>query len=239
MTDTLPPTLFTTPSTPYSTSKVKALPIREKPAYRVATGAETCNLAELLAVIIGGSEQIETAERLLARFGTLHKLAGAHVNEIASVKGVGAQTALRLKASLALGRKLLEPEDERPQISSPSSAAAILMPRMAHRPQEYLLVVTCDTRYRMLDITEVYHGSLNSAAVRIAEVFKPAIQQNGAAIVVAHNHPSGDPDPSPEDVAITRAIVQSGKLLDILVLDHLIIGNPSWVSLKEKGLGFS
>lgn len=232
-------TLFTTLATPYNTPKVKTLPIREKPAYRVATGAETCNLAELLAVIIGGYEQIETAERLLARFGTLHKLAGAHANEVASIKGVGAQTALRLKASLALGRRLLEPEDERPQINSPSSAAALLMPRMAHRLQEFLLVMTCDTRNRVLDITEVYHGSLNSAAVRIAEVFKPAIQQNGAAIVVAHNHPSGDPDPSPEDVAITRALVQSGKLLDISVLDHLILGNPNWVSLKERGLGFS
>lgn len=232
-------TLFTTLPTPYTTPKVKTLPIREKPAYRVATGAETCNLAELLAVIIGGNEQIETAERLLTRFGTLHKLASAHVNEVASIKGIGAQTALRLKASMALGRKLLEPEDERPQINSPSSAAALLMPRMAHRLQEYLLVMTCDTRNRVLDITEVYHGSLNSAAVRIAEVFKPAIQLNGAAIVVAHNHPSGDPDPSPEDVAITRALVQSGKLLDISVLDHLILGNPNWVSLKERGLGFS
>ncbi len=239
MTDPLPPTLFTTPLTPYSTPKVKALPIREKPAYRVATGADACNLAELLAVIIGGSEQIETAERLLFRFGTLHKLAGAHVNEIASVKGVGSQTALRLKASLAIGRKLLEPEDERPLVNSPSSAAEIFVPRMAYRQQEYLLVITCDTRHRVLEITEVYHGSLNSAAVRIAEVFKPAIQQNGAAIVIAHNHPSGDPDPSPEDVAITRAMVQSGKLLDISVLDHLIIGNPNWVSLKERGLGFS
>ena len=239
MTDTYSPTLFTTPPNPYATPKVKALPIREKPAYRVATGADACNLAELLAVIIGGSEQIEIAERLLARFGTLHKLAGAHANEIASVKGVGAQTALRLKASLALGRRLLEPEDERPLVNSPSSAAAIFVPRMAYRQQEYLLVITCDTRHRVLEITEVYHGSLNSAAVRIAEVFKPAIQQNGAAIVIAHNHPSGDPDPSPEDVAITRAIVQSGKLLDISVLDHLIIGNPNWVSLKERGLGFS
>jgi len=239
MTDPIPPTRFSTPPAPDTTPKLKTLPIREKPAYRVATGAETCNLAELLAVIIGGSEQIETAERLLARFGTLHKLAGAHVNEIASVKGVGAQTALRLKASLALGRKLLEPEDERPLIGSPSAAAAILQPRMAHRPQEYLLVLTCDTRNRLLDITEVYHGSLNSSAVRIAEVFKPAIQQNAAAIVVAHNHPSGDPDPSPEDVAVTRAIVQSGKLLDIAVLDHIVVGPARWVSLKERGLGFS
>ena len=239
MTDTHSPTLFTTLPTPYATPKLKALPIKEKPAYRVATSAEACNLAELLAVIIGGSEQIEVAERLLVRFGTLNKLANAHVNEIANIKGVGAQTALRLKAALALGRKLLEPEDERPLIGSPSAAAAILQPRMAHRPQEYLLVLTCDTRNRLLDITEVYHGSLNSSAVRIAEVFKPAIQQNAAAIVVAHNHPSGDPDPSPEDVAVTRAIVQSGKLLDIAVLDHIVVGHAHWISLKERGLGFS
>lgn len=231
------PFLLQSPS-PYDLPKVKVLPLKEKPAYRVSTSAETCNLAELLAVIIGGNEQIETAERLLTRFGSVHKLAQAHVNEIANVKGIGAQTALRLKAALALGRRLLEPECERPMIQSPTDAALILMPRLAHRPQEFLMTVTMDTRNRVLDIVEVYHGSLNSAAIRVGEVFKAAIQQNAAAIVIAHNHPSGDPTPSPEDVAITRAIVQSGKLLDIQVLDHLVIGNDRWLSLKEQGLGF-
>ena len=223
----------------YTLPRLKHLPVCEHPAYRVAKDSDACSLAELLAVIIGGSTQIEVAERLLAQFGTIQKIAQAHVAEIAKVQGVGNQTALRLKASLALGRKLLQPEDERPTIQSPSDAAQILMPMLAHREQEYMVVMALDTRNRMLDVVEIYHGSLNSSMVRIGELFKPALQRNAAAILIAHNHPSTDPTPSPEDVSVTRAIVQAGKLLDVSVLDHLVIGLSRWVSLKEKGLGFS
>ena len=91
----------------------------------------------------------------------------------------------------------------------------------------------------MLDISEIYHGSLNSSMVRVGEVFKPALQRNAASVLVAHNHPSSDPTPSPEDVTVTRAIVQAGKLLDVSVVDHIICGLSRWVSLKEQGLGFS
>lgn len=224
---------------PYLQPKVKLLPLKEQPAYRVSVNAETCNLAELLAVIIGGKEQIETAERMLARFGSVQKLAQAHVNEIACLKGVGSTTALRLKAALALGRKLLEPQEERLEISSPAKAAAILMPRLAHLQQEYLVTLLLDTRNRVIEVVEVYRGSLNCSSVRIGEIYKAAIQQSAAGIVISHNHPSGDPTPSPEDVAVTRAIVQAGKLMDINCLDHLIIGQGRWISLKESGLGFN
>lgn len=223
----------------YTLPRLKHLPVCEQPGYRVAKDSDACSLAELLAVIIGGSTQIEIAERLLAQFGTIQKIAQAHVMEIAKVQGVGNQTALRLKASLALGRKLLQPEDERPAIQSPADAAQILMPMLAHREQEYMIVMPLDTRNRMLDAVEIYHGSLNSSMVRIGELFKPALQRNAAGIIIAHNHPSTDPTPSPEDVSVTRAIVQAGKLLDVSVLDHLVIGLSRWVSLKEKGLGFS
>ncbi|KPL75537.1 hypothetical protein ADN00_12915 [Ornatilinea apprima] len=227
-----------TPQT-YTLPRLKHLPVCEQPGYRVAKDSDACSLAELLAVIIGGSTQIEIAERLLAQYGTVQKIAHAHVMEIAKVQGVGNQTALRLKASLALGRKLLQPEDERPAIHSPGDAAQILMPMLAHREQEYMIVMPLDTRNRMLDVVEIYHGSLNSSMVRIGELFKPALQRNAAGIIIAHNHPSTDPTPSPEDVSVTRAIVQAGKLLDVPVLDHLVIGLSRWVSLKEKGLGFS
>jgi len=223
----------------YTLPRLKHLPVCEQPGYRVAKDSDACSLAELLAVIVGGSTQIEIAERLLAQFGSVQKIAQAHVMEIAKVQGVGNQTALRLKASLALGRKLLQPEDERPAIHSPGDAAQILMPMLAHREQEYMIVMPLDTRNRMLDAVEVYHGSLNSSMVRIGELFKPALQRNAAGIIIAHNHPSTDPTPSPEDVSVTRAIVQAGKLLDVSVLDHLVIGLSRWVSLKEKGLGFS
>jgi DNA repair protein RadC len=221
------------------TSRLKLLPIKETPAYRVAANADDCNLAELLAVIIGGSDQLEVAERVIGKFGTVKGLALAHPEEIAALQGVGKQTALRIKAAITLGRKILQPEEEHTTIHSPGDAAAILSPILAYREQEYLVVLVLDTRNRVIDTVEIYRGSLNSSPVRVAELFKPAIQRNAAAIILSHNHPSGDPSPSPEDISLTRTIVQAGKLMDIDCLDHLIIGSGRFVSLKEKGLGFS
>lgn len=164
------------------------------------------------------------------------------MSEIGSIKGIGQQTAIRLKAALSLGKKLsLEAEDQL-RIHSPADAAALVQYEMSLLEQEYLKVFLLDTRNRLIEIIELYHGSVNCAQVRVAEVFKPAIQRMARALILAHNHPSGDPTPSPDDVALTRAIVQAGRLLDIEVLDHLIIGRttPSgFLSLKERGLGFS
>lgn len=234
------PYLFHSPQLqPYTLPRLKHLPVREQPVSRVTQDSDACSLAELLAVIIGGSSQIEAAERLLAQFGSIQKIAQAHVHEIAGIPGVSNLTAVRLKAALALGRKLLQPENERIVIHSPGDAAQVLIPILAHREQEYLVVMPLDTRHHVLDVCEVYHGSLNSSMVRIGELFKPALQRNAASILIAHNHPSTDPSPSPEDIQMTRAMVQAGKLLDVLVLDHLVIGLSRWVSLKERGLGFS
>lgn len=224
----------------YPPPRIHLLPLREQPAYRVTQDADACNLAELLAAIVGGSQQIEAAEALLARFGTVGSLAQAHVNELATVRGVGEKTAVRLKAALALGKRLLGPEVDRPVITSPQDAAAILMPLLCHRDQEFLVVIPLSTRNHVLDVVEVYHGSLNSAQVRVAEVFKPAVRLNAASIILAHNHPSGSETPSPDDVSVTRAIIEAGKLLDIEVLDHVICGSSGrYVSLKQRGLGFS
>jgi DNA repair protein RadC len=155
------------------------------------------------------------------------------------VHGVGQQTAVRIKAALSLGLKLQEPADERPVINSPADAAALVVNEMSLLQQEYLKVILLDRRNRVMDIIEVYHGSVSSAQVRIAEVFKPAVQRMASAIIVLHNHPSGDCTPSPDDVAVTRAIVQAGKLLDVETLDHLIIAGSRFALLKEKGLGFN
>ena len=232
-------TLFT-PQTPYKLPKLKTLPLRDQPAYRVTSNAAACSLAELLAAVIGGGQQIEIAEGVLARFGRdVQRIYKAHVAELASVRGVGQQTAVRIKAALALGLKLHEPAGERPAINSPADAAALVQYEMSLLEQEYLKVMLLDTRNRVLDIVEVYHGSVNSSQVHVGELFKPAIQRMAPAIIAIHNHPSQDPTPSPDDVAVTRAIVQAGKLLDISLLDHLVIGGSRWVSLKERGLGFS
>jgi len=233
-------TLFT-PQTPYKLPKLKTLPLRDQPAYRVTSNAAACSLAELLAAVIGGGQQIEIAEGVLARFGRdVQRIYKAHVAELASVRGVGQQTAVRIKAALALGLKLHEPAGERPAINSPADAAALVQYEMSLLEQEYLKVMLLDTRNRVLEIVEVYHGNVSATQVSVGELFKPAVQRMAPAIIAIHNHPSGDPTPSPDDVAVTRAIVQAGKLLDISLLDHLIIGGEGrWVSLKERGLGFS
>jgi DNA repair protein RadC len=225
----------------YDLPRLKLLPLREQPAYRVAAHPEACNLSELLAAIVGGPKQIEIAEALIATFGNITRLQQAHASEIAGVKGIGPQTAIRLKAALTLARKALqESEPERSTIHNPSDAAALVQYEMSLLDQEHLRVILLDTRNKVIAVEEIYHGSINTAQVRVAELFKPAIQRNAAAIIVCHNHPSGEATPSPEDVAVTRAIVQAGKLLDITVLDHLVLGRPAgcFVSLKERGLGF-
>lgn len=133
---------------------------------------------------------------------------------------------------------LLRP-DHRESIQSPQDVAAMLMVEMGGLEQEELRAVMLDTKNHVLEVVMVYRGTINSSAVRVAEVFKAAIRRNAAAIILAHNHPSGDPSPSSEDVAVTREIVEAGKLLGIELLDHLVIGSSGrWVSLRERGLGF-
>jgi len=145
----------------------------------------------------------------------------------------------QIKAALELGRRLLvSSPDDRPQVLSPGDAANLLMLEMGLLEQEHLRIVLLDTRNRVLSISTVYIGSLNTSMVRVGELFREAIRHNAAAVIVAHNHPSGDPTPSPEDVAVTKQIVQAGKLLDISVLDHIVVGRGRFVSLKERGLGF-
>ncbi len=236
------PTLDLQVQTPYELPKLKLRPLREQPAYRVAHNATACNLVELLAAVVGDAQQIEIAEELLKRFKGLTGLYRANIAEIAAVPGIGQSTAASLVASLELGKRLaMDVPEEPPTINSPADAARLVQYEMSVLDQEHLRVIVLNTRNRVLDIVEVYKGSLNSAQIRVAEIFRPAIRLNAAAIIVLHNHPSGSVDPSPDDVAVTRAMVEAGKNLDVSVLDHIIIGNSHgrrWVSLKERGLGF-
>jgi DNA repair protein RadC len=224
----------------YEQPQLKNLPLREQPAYRVSQNVNACNLTELLAAVIGGQRQIEISQALLARFeGDIRRLYLAHPAELAKVKGINQATAVRIKAALNLGLRLNLPPEERPAINSPADAAALVQYDMSLLEKEHLRVLLLDRRNRVQEIEEVYQGSVNSSQIRVGEVFRAAIRQLASAIVVVHNHPSGDPTPSPDDVAVTRAIVQAGKLLDVECLDHLIIGQGRWVSLKERGLGFT
>jgi DNA repair protein RadC len=224
----------------YEQPKLKSLPLREQPAYRVTQNASACNLTELLAAVIGGQRQIETSQALLERFnGDIRRLYQAHPAEITAAKGISQATAARIKAALNLGLRLNTPSEERPMINSPADAAALVQYEMSLLEKEHLRVIMLDRRNRVLDTEEIYQGSVSSAQVRVGEIFHAAVGRLASAIIIVHNYPSGDPTPSPDDVAVTRAIVQAGKLLDIETLDHLIIGQGRWVSLKELGLGFS
>ncbi len=224
---------------------MKDLPVSERPRERLKEqGAQALSTQELIAILlrvgVKGQSAVRLAERLLVQCGGLGGLSRASVAELSAVKGIGSAKAVQVKAALELGRRLtIAVPDERPIVKSPADAANLLMIEMSAHEQEHMRVLLLDTRNRVMGSPTIYIGNLNTAVVRIAELFREAIRQNCAAIIVAHNHPSGDPTPSPEDVRVTEQIVAAGKLLDIDVLDHLVIGQQRFVSLKERGLGFS
>jgi len=220
--------------------RVCDLPAEDRPLYRLQqVGASALSTSELLALVLGAPRGPGMAERLLSRFGSLHQLARAGKAQLLQVHGIGEAQAGRLLAVLELSRRLqAPPADEKLRITCPADGARLLLPLLRHLEQEELHVILLDTRNQVLDVCAVYRGSLNTSMVRLAEIFRPAIEAPAAALIMAHNHPSGDPAPSPDDLQVTRQAVQAGALLDVSVLDHLIIGNGVYTSLKERGLGF-
>jgi DNA repair protein RadC len=224
--------------------RITDLSTSDRPRERLAAlGAEALSNAELVAILlrsgIVGQNVLELAQRLLAEAGGLTGLHRMSYLELCRRRGIGKAKAAQLKAAIEFGRRLAAstPED-RALVQSPEQAAALVMYEMGALEREQLRVLLLDTRNRLMQITEVYRGSLNTSLIRVGEIFRDAVRANAAAIIVAHNHPSGDPSPSAEDVAVTKAIVGAGKLLDIEVLDHLVIGQNRFVSMKAKGLGF-
>lgn len=224
--------------------KIKELPADERPRERLARAGEgALSTAELLAIIlrtgIGGENALALASRLLARYNGLPGLARASFAELQAEKGLGTAKTAQLKAALELGRRMLlaSPED-RFIVRSPADVAQLLIAEMAHLEQEHFRALYLDTRNRLLGSDTLYVGSLNASHIRVCEVFREAVKRNCAALIVAHNHPSGDPTPSPDDIEVTRQLVAAGNLLGIEVLDHLIVGQQRFVSLRERGLGF-
>lgn len=224
---------------------IRDLPADERPRERLARAGEgALSTTELLAIIlrtgVGGESALDIARRLLSRYEGLGGLARASFAELLAEKGLGEAKTAQLKAALELGRRMLlvTPED-RFIVRSPADVAQLLMAEMSHLEQEHFQVLYLDTRNRLLGSETVYVGSLNASHIRVGEIFRDAVKRNCAAVIVAHNHPSGDPTPSPEDVEVTRQLVAAGNLLDIEVLDHLVIGQQRFVSLRERSLGFT
>ncbi len=226
-----------------ATYRIMDLAEVERPRERLANlGAQALSAAELLAILlrvgIHGENAVQLGHRLLQEVGGLSGLHRASLTELCQVKGLGFAKAAQLKAAIELGKRIhtTQPED-RPEIHEPNDVAGLVQYEMSALTQEQLWVLVLDTRNRVLHIEKMYKGSLNSSQVRVGELFKPAIARNAASIILVHNHPSGDPSPSPEDLALTRAVFQAGKLLDIGLLDHLVVGWGRYVSIKEKNAG--
>ena len=215
------------------------VPERERPLHRLReVGAYGVSTTELLALVLR-QEDLETAQQILGEFKSLASVAHATEEELTTVPGIGPKTAAALRAALELGRRLMsEAVQDETQIRSPEDAARILLPMLSYQEQENFTILYLNTRNHVVDKEILYRGSLNTSLVRIAEVFKGAVRRNCAAIIVAHNHPSGDPEPSPEDVALTRRLIQAGELLEVELLDHVVVGNTRYVSMRERKLGF-
>jgi DNA repair protein RadC len=224
--------------------RITDLAVDERPRERLEhLGPQALATAELLAILlrvgVAGENAVQVGQRLLNEYKGIAGLQRAPFEELCRQHGIGKAKAAQIQAAIELGRRLMrETPDERTAVNSPGDAADLVRYEMSALEQEHLRVILLDTRNRVLEIVEIYKGSVNSSQVQVGEIFKPAIRRNAPALIVVHNHPSGDPTPSPDDVVVTRAFVQAGKLLDVDVLDHVIIGQGKWVSLKERGLGF-
>ena len=224
--------------------RMHELPTHDQPRERLARlGAGALSDAELLAILLrvgtNGANVLQLAYQVLAECGGWAGLQLLDFNDLCQRHGIGTSKAASIKAALEIGRRLARSGiDERFPIRSPADVATLLMVEMSHLDQEHLRTILLDTKNRVQQINTVYIGSLNSATIRVGEVFKEAVRRNSAGIIVVHNHPSGEATPSIDDIEVTRQLVAAGRLLDIELIDHVIIGRGQYVSLRERGLGF-
>ncbi len=223
---------------------IREMPSEDRPREKlVKLGSGALTDSELVAILlrvgIAGENVVALSQRLLRDYGGLSGLSRVPLAELCELRGMGEAKAAQLKAALEIGRRLLLAEpDQRLQVRSPGDLANPLILEMSGLEQEHLKLIMLDNKNRVLKMQTVYVGTINSSQIRIAEVFREAIRQNSASVIIAHNHPSGDPTPSPEDVRVTEEIIEAGKLLEIDLLDHLVIGHGRFVSLRERRLAF-
>jgi DNA repair protein RadC len=226
----------------YQPNKIRELPTDERPRERlIQYGADALSTAELLAILLRtGTEQrsaIDLGEFLLVHFGSLRSVANATIEELAGVHGIGPAKAAQIKAAIEFGRRLIAASpEERPKIRSPRDVYNLLGPTLRDEKREHFIALLLDTKNGVLRSKTISVGDLSSSIVHPREVFTEAIRHSAASIIVCHNHPSGDPTPSPEDIAVTKRLIDAGELLGIEVLDHIVLGDNRWASLKEKGL---
>ena len=227
------------------TTMIRDLPQDERPRERLQRyGPSHLSNAELIAILLrvgsAGESVLNLSARVLATYGGLGGVAKASYGELCDLRGISDAKACQLLAALELGRRLtsLQPDD-RAVIRSPQDVFNLLSAEMGFLVQEHLKVLLLNTKNEVLATREIYKGNVNSAVIRVSEVLRPAVRENCPNIIIAHNHPSGDPTPrQPEDILVTRQIRTCAEMMDIELLDHVVIGNQRFVSLKERRLGF-
>ena len=224
---------------------VRDLPPAERPRERlIRLGAEALSAQEILALILGrgvkGESVMVTAQKLLSKFGSLQGIADSSVEELSQVNGIGPAKAAQLKAAFDLGRRIeAAPREGKSAVTSPEDVVKAVAGDLKGKKKEHFLALLLDTRNRLIRTATVSMGSLDSSVVHPREVFKEAIKASAASVIFVHNHPSGDPEPSHDDIELTRRLVEAGKLLGIVVLDHVIVGDGAYLSLKgSKDLRF-
>lgn len=223
--------------------RIKEWPAPERPRERLgAVGPAALSTSELLAILVGSGTEGRTAvaiagELLRLAEGSLRRLAGTSLTELVRVRGVGAAVAARLTAALELGRRLAREEPaERVRINGPGDVYERCAPPLRDLTQEEFRILLLNTQHAVLRELTVTRGILDASVVHPREVFRPAIIESAAALILVHNHPSGDPVPSPDDRAITRQLAEAGRILGVPILDHIIIGDGRYVSFVEAGL---
>jgi len=220
---------------------IRDLPASERPRERLEQyGPESLSTAELLAIVLRvgsrGESAVRLAERLLSEFGGLAGIARARVPQLSSLPGVGLAKAAQLKAAFELGKRLATSVDgPKAVVGGASDAAALVMEDLRHRQQECLAAIFLDTRNQVICVRILTVGTLTGSPAHPREVFREALAQGCASLIVCHNHPSGDPTPSKDDIALTARLVQAGELMGVPLVDHIVIGGGRYVSLKEAG----
>jgi DNA repair protein RadC len=219
------------------------LPPAERPRERLQRfGVEALSAQEILALILGrgisGESVMVTAQRLLSRFGSLKGIAGASLEELSQIKGIGLAKACQIKAAFELGSRADSSiaDVNRCVVKTPEDVVHAVQDRLKGKKKEHFLALLLDTRNHLIKIAEVSIGSLDTSIVHPREVFKEAIAASAASAIFAHNHPSGDPHASDDDIRITKRLSEAGEIIGIEVLDHVIIGAKTFLSLKRAGL---
>lgn len=222
---------------------IKDLPEEDRPREKLYKhGPKSLSNSELLAIIIRTGNREYTAIELSQRLLTMDKgglsfLEGLSIEEMTRLKGIGEVKAAQIIASIELGKRItMTSGQNKTKITSPTDVANLLMEDMRYLKKEYFKILLLDTKNQIISIEDISVGSLNSSIVHPREVYNPAIKKSSASIILVHNHPSGDPSPSKEDISITKRLVEGGEILGIKVLDHIIIGDNKYISLKEKDI---